>query len=86
MLRTLVHANLNTIHNVLRTLVHTSPPHNMAQVNIIIKLATATHALQTTVATTVGVSSGFLVFAQDMFLKVPLITDWQAITHACEYQ
>ncbi len=55
MLRTLVHANLNTIHNVLRTLVHTSPPHNMAQTSDIInELATAMHAMQTTVATTVG--------------------------------
>ena len=53
-LRTLVHANLNTILNVLRTLVHTSPPHNMAQArDIINELATAMHAMQTTVATTV---------------------------------
>ncbi len=40
------------------------------------------HAMQTTVATTVGSSSpGSLAFAWDMFLKVPLITDWQA--YAC---
>jgi hypothetical protein len=55
------------------------------------------HAMQTTVATTVGstpgalafaqdISSGSLAFARGMFLKVPLITDWQAITHTCEYQ
>jgi hypothetical protein len=43
------------------------------------------HAMQTTVATTIGSSSGSLAFAQDMFLKVPLINDWQAITHTCEY-
>jgi hypothetical protein len=43
------------------------------------------HAMQTTVATTVGSSPDSLAFAQDMFLKVPLITDWQAIMHACEY-
>jgi hypothetical protein len=43
------------------------------------------HAMQTTIDTTVGSSPGSLVFAQDMFLKVLLITDWQAITHACEY-
>jgi hypothetical protein len=41
--------------------------------------------MQTTVATTVGSSPGSLAFARDMFLKVPLIADWQAITHACEY-
>jgi hypothetical protein len=43
------------------------------------------HAMQTTIATAVGSSPGSLAFAGDMFLKVPLITDWQAITHACEY-
>jgi hypothetical protein len=54
-LRTLVHANLNTIHNVLRTLVHTSPPYNKAQArDIINELATAMHAMQTAVATTIG--------------------------------
>ncbi len=45
------------------------------------------HAMQTTIATTVGSSPGSLAFARDMFLKVPLITDsdWQAIMHTCEY-
>jgi hypothetical protein len=47
-------------------------------------LATAMHAMQTTVATTVGSTPGSLAFAQDMFLKVLLITDWQAITHTCK--
>ncbi len=42
MLRTLVHASLNTIHNVLRILVHTSPPHNMGQArDVMNELATA---------------------------------------------
>jgi hypothetical protein len=43
------------------------------------------HAMQTTVANTVGSSPGSLAFVRDMLLKVLLITDWQAITHACEY-
>jgi hypothetical protein len=43
------------------------------------------HAMQTTIATTVGRSPGSLAFARDMFLKAPLITDWQAITHTCEF-
>ncbi len=43
------------------------------------------HAMQTTVATTIGSSLGSLAFARDMFLKVQLITDWQAIMHACVY-
>ncbi len=87
MLRTLVHANLKTIHNVLSKLVHTNPPRNMTQARDIIDeaLATAIHAMQTTNATIVGSTPGSLVFAQDIFLKAPLITDWQVITHACEY-
>jgi hypothetical protein len=40
------------------------------------------HAMQTTGATTVGSTPGSLPFALDMFLKVLLITDWQAITHS----
>jgi hypothetical protein len=48
-------------------------------------LATAMHAMQTTVATTIGSTPGSLAFARDMVYKVPLTTDWQAITHTCEY-
>jgi hypothetical protein len=43
------------------------------------------HAMQTNVATTLGRTSGALAFAQDMFLNVPLIADWQAIVRTCEY-
>jgi hypothetical protein len=77
MLRTLVHANLKTIHYVLRTLVHANCPRNMTQARDIINeaLATAMHAMQTTIATTVGSTPSSLAFAQDMFLKVPLVTD-----------
>ena len=42
-------------------------------------LATAMHAMQTTIATTLGSTPGALAFARDMFLNVPLIADWQAI-------
>jgi hypothetical protein len=37
------------------------------------------HTMQTKVATTLGSMPGALAFAQDMFLNVPLIADWQAI-------
>jgi hypothetical protein len=44
------------------------------------------HAMLTTIATTVGSNPGSLAFARGMFLKVLLITDWQAsITHTCKY-
>jgi hypothetical protein len=76
-----------TVTNVLRTLVHTSPPQNMTQARDIIDdaLATAMYALQTTVATTLGSTLGTLAFAQDMFLNMLLKSDWQAIARTCEH-
>ncbi len=58
-----------TVTNVLRTLVHTNPPRNMIQARDIIDdaLATAIHAMETTVATTLGSTPGALAFARDMF-------------------
>ncbi len=55
-----------TVNNVLRTQVHTNPPQNMTQARDIIvhALATAMHAMQTTVAsTTLGSTLGALAFA-----------------------
>ncbi len=76
-----------TVNNVLRRLVHTNPPQNMAQVRCIIDdaLATAMHTMQTIVATTLGSTPGALAFDQNMFLNVPLIADWQAIALSCEH-
>jgi hypothetical protein len=77
-----------TVTSVLRTLVHTNPPQNMTQARDIIDdaLATVMHATQTIVAsTTLGITPGALAFAQDMFLNMPLIADWQAIALTCEH-
>jgi hypothetical protein len=65
----------------LRTLVHTNPSQNMTQARGIIDdaLATAMHAMQTSVATTLRSTLGALAFARDMFLNVLLIADLQAI-------
>jgi hypothetical protein len=54
-----------TVTNVLRTLVHTNPPRNMTQASDIIDdaLATVMHAMQTTVASTLGSTPGALAFA-----------------------
>jgi hypothetical protein len=54
-----------TLNNVLRTRVHTSPPQNMTQARDIIDnaLATAMHTMQTTVATILGSTPGALAFA-----------------------
>ncbi len=43
------------------------------------------HAMQITVATTLGSTPGALAFAWDMFLNVLLITDWQAIARTQEH-
>ena len=76
-----------TVSNVLRTLVHTNPPQNMASARDIVDdaLATAMHAMRTTVATTLGSAPGSLAFARDMFLNVPLIADWQFIARLREH-
>jgi hypothetical protein len=53
------------VDKVLRTLVHTNPPHNMTQARDIIdkSLATAMHSMQTTNAITLGSTPGALAFA-----------------------
>jgi hypothetical protein len=48
-------------------------------------LATAMHAMQTTIATTLGSTPGALTFTRDLLLNVLLIADWQAIAHTCEH-
>jgi len=70
-----------TVGNILRTLLYSNPPQNMAQARDIIDsaLATAMHAMRTTVATTLGSTPGALAFSRDMFLNVPLVADWQTI-------
>jgi hypothetical protein len=52
------------VNNVLRTLVHTNPPCNMTQARDIIddESATAMHAMQTTIGTTLGSTPGALAF------------------------
>jgi hypothetical protein len=54
-----------TVTNVLRTIVHTNPPQSMTQARDIIDnaQATAMHAMQTTVASTLGSIPGALAFA-----------------------
>jgi hypothetical protein len=47
-------------------------------------LATAMHAMQITIATTLGSTPDVLAFTV-MFLSVPLSADWQAIAHTREH-
>ncbi len=67
--------------------MHTIPQQNITQARDIIDdaLATAMHAMRTTVANTLGSTLGALAFAQDMFLNMSLIADWQAIAHTREH-
>ena len=59
----------------------------MTQARVIIDnaLASAMHAMQTTIATTLWSTPGELAFARDMFLNVLLIADWQAIARTHEH-
>ena len=43
-------------------------------------LSIATHAMRAGIHTTLGSSPGSLVFNRDMFLNIPLIANWHAIT------
>ena len=76
-----------TVGNILRTELYSNPPKNMTDAKNIIDsaLATAMHAMRTTVATTIGSTPGALAFSRDMFLNVPLIADWQAISRRREH-
>lgn len=67
--------------NVLRSYLNSTPQHNMSQARDIVDqaLATAMHAMRTTIAMTLGSTPGALAFSRDMFLNVLLIADCQAI-------
>ena len=67
-----------SVGNILRTMLHVNPPENVTKANELINdaLSTAQHAIRTSVHTTLGSSPGALVFSCDMFLNVPLLTDW----------
>ena len=71
-----------TVGNVLRVLLHGEPPPNITRARDLIDeaLSTAMHAMRAGIHTTLGSSPGSLVFNRDMFLQVPLIADWTAIT------
>ena len=43
------------------------------------------HAMRSSVHTTLGGSPGSLVFNRDMFLNIPLLADWHAITKQREH-
>ena len=58
------------------------PPANLTKANELIDeaLSTAMHSMRSSVHTTLGSSPGSLVFNRDMYLNIPLLADWHAIT------
>jgi hypothetical protein len=76
-----------TVGNVLRTLLHGEPPRNINSAREFVdeSLSIAMHAMRAGVHTTLGSSPGSLVFNRDMFLNIPLIADWHAITQRREH-
>jgi hypothetical protein len=76
-----------TVGNVLRALLHGNPPKNITNAAQYIDeaLSIAMHAMQVGVHSTLGSSPGSLVFDRDMFLNIPLIADWHAITQRQEH-
>jgi hypothetical protein len=76
-----------TVGNVLRTLLHGNPPQNIANAEQYVDeaLSITMHAMRARVHSTLGSSPGNLVFNRDIFLKIPLIADWHAITQRREH-
>jgi hypothetical protein len=74
------------VGNILRTLVHTTPPEDVTSARRLVDeaLSTAQHALRAAVSTALGSSPGALVFGRDMFLDVPMIADWHLIARRRE--
>ncbi len=70
-----------TVATVLKTLLLAQPPQTCCHTALLVDddPATAMHALWSTVSTMLQAMPGGLAFSQDMFLNIPLLTDWQAI-------
>ena len=70
-----------TVGNILRTELYSNPPQNTTQLRDLIdlSLAPAMNATRDTIATNLGISPGDIAFTRYMFLKTPLISDWQSI-------
>jgi hypothetical protein len=76
-----------TVGNFLRTLLQGEPPQNIADAKEFVDeaLSIASHAMRAGKHSTLGSSPGSLVFNRDMFLNIPLIADWHAITQKREH-
>ncbi len=74
------------VWNILQAPLHCEPPRDIKkEIDFIDVLSIATHTMRTGIHTTLGSSPGNLVFKRDMFLNIPLIADWHAITQKREH-
>ena len=71
-----------TVGNILRTLLHGEPPQSIANAKyyVVEAISITMHAMRVGIHLTKGSNPGNLVFNRDMFLNVPLIANWHAIT------
>jgi hypothetical protein len=76
-----------TVGNVQRTLLHGEPPQNIANAKEYVDeaLSIAMHAMRAGLHSTLGSSPRSLTYNRDMFLNIPLIADWHAITQRREH-
>ena len=71
-----------SVGKMTRTLLQGDPSKDVLKAKSLIdeSLSIAQHAMCTSVHTALCSSPGALVFSRDMFLNVPLSSDWHAIT------
>ena len=76
-----------TVQNDLRTLLHGNSPQNIANAEHCVDevLSIAMHTMRAGVHSTPGSSPGNLVINRDIFLNIPLIANWHAITQRREH-
>ena len=69
------------VGNILRCLIHSSPPRTLADAKAQVDsaLATTMHVLRTNVSQSTGNSPGALAFHRDMIMNIPLQADLRAI-------
>jgi hypothetical protein len=82
-----VQKNAPNSGNVLWTLLPGEPPQNIVNTKEYVDeaLSIAMHTMRAGIHSTMGSSPGSLTFNRDMFLNIPLIADWHAITQRQEH-
>ncbi len=76
-----------TTHTHTHAHTHGEPPQNIANTKEYVDeaLSIAVHAMRAGIHSTLGSSPGSLTYNRDMFLNIPLIADWHAITQRREH-